>query len=754
VGPYSPPAGRRRPDQIAGVPAAPPPRHPWDVDVSTVRGVGPARARQLAQLGIRTVGDLLRRVPRRHEDRSAVTPVGTLRPGEGVAATVRGTVVAVREGSQRRGLHLLRAEVADGTGRLRAVWFNQPHLRSSVRRGADVYLTGRVDVDPRGGGLVMSAPEIEVAESRSGRDPLHAGRIVPVYPLGGGVGQRGFRTLQKAAVDAFAPLAPEPLPGDLRRRLGLVAAGTAWSQIHFPPDAASLRRARRRLVFEELLLLQLALGLRRRRLTGRARPFDYAPPGPLSAAFRDTLPFRLTDGQQRVLAEIESDLRGPRPMRRLLQGDVGSGKTAVAVAALLRAVESGRQGALMAPTEVLAEQHYLTLRRQLEPLGVSVALLAGGLDRAGRRAAAAAIADGSAHIAVGTHALVQGSVAFRALGLAVADEQHRFGVRQRDSLAAKGDRPDMLVMTATPIPRTLALTVCGDLDVSVVDGLPPGRRPVRTFLRRPEGRDRVYAFVRDQVRSGRQAYVICPVIDGGEGRGAGAGSAKRAAAAVGRPAAAGRRAGGGGGSKEGRAAEQVAATAWYRRLQEALPDVSVALLHGRLPAAEKDGVMQGFAGGAVQVLVATTVVEVGLDVPNATVMVVEGAERFGLAQLHQLRGRVGRGPHPSFCILISGDDSADADARLRLLVSTADGFALAEADLRLRGPGEVLGTRQHGMPDLVLADLARDLRVLEEARREAQTLLEADPELEAPRNRVLRAGMETALRDWGGVGST
>lgn len=684
-----------------------------DTPLQFLKGVGPARAAELARLGLNKVGDLLRHLPRGYEDRRSIRPLAGLRPGE--AQTVRGWVLSVEEQRPRPGLSLLRVAFSDGTGLLEAVWFNQPYLKAQFRPGLAFFLSGRVDFFR--GVPQMNSPEFEPAVEG---DALHAGRIVPLYPLTGRLTQRWLRQLAWTCVGAAAGEVAEALPPDLLARHHLLEAARAWRAIHFPADQRELEEARRRLAFEELLVLQLGLLLLRGRVRRRASGFRHAPDGELVRRFLAGLPFRLTAAQRRVWGEIAADMESEEPMHRLVQGDVGSGKTVLAVLALLKAVESGYQGALMAPTEILAGQHYLRLRQHLAPLGVRAVLLTGSLDRQERQAALADLAEGRAGVAVGTHALIQEGVAFRALSLAIVDEQHRFGVRQRARLAgkgldARGRVPDVLVMTATPIPRTLALTLYGDLDVSVVDELPPGRRPVATRLVRGRDRGRVYQFVRRQVEQGRQAYVVCPLVE------------------------------------ESDAVAAAAATEWAQRLARALPGLRVGLLHGRLSPDEKEAVMAAFARGEIQILVATTVIEVGIDVPNATVLVVEGAERFGLAQLHQLRGRVGRGGHPSYCFLVAEPAGEEARRRLEVICRHADGFAIAEEDMRLRGPGEIFGTRQHGLPDFLVADPVRDLRLLELARREAEGILAVDPLLSRPEHRGLRGAVAERFRQAAGL---
>jgi ATP-dependent DNA helicase RecG len=559
--------------------------------------------------------------------------------------------------------------------------------------------------------ITLQVQDWELVESGDD-EPIHAGALVPVYSTTEGLHQRTLRSLMYHLVERFAGDVGETLPETSRRRRGLVPITEALTGVHFPPGEAQLAAAHRRLAFEDFLLLQLGLAILRSR-TSRSQGIAMSPPGTLVKRLRDALPWSLTGAQERVWDEIRRDMAAPYPMHRLLQGDVGSGKTIVAALAVLTAVEAGYQAAVMAPTEILAEQHVMTFSRLLEPLGVPVTLLTSALKGRERRLRRAAVAAGEVGCIVGTHALVQEAVEFRKLGLVVVDEQHRFGVAQRARLKAKGESPDVLVMTATPIPRTLALTLYGDLDVSVLDELPPGRKPIRTEARGEGKRPQIYKFLQDQVAEGRQIYVVYPLIE------------------------------------ESEAIDLKAATDMARRLQiEVFPDLMVGLLHGRLPFEAKDDIMQRFKAGEIHVLVSTTVIEVGIDVPNASVMLIEHAERFGLSQLHQLRGRVGRGPWKSYCILLtSGKLGDDAQRRVEAMVETNDGFKIAEVDLQLRGPGEFFGTRQSGLPEFRVADLLRDAALLEEARRDALTIVAADPELRAPEHRGLRQAL---LARWRG----
>jgi ATP-dependent DNA helicase RecG len=658
--------------------------------VQFVKGVGPQRAAALVKAGVRSVEDLLFHLPMRYEDRRTFARIADLRPG--MTACVSG-VIAVAGLRRARHMTLYEARLEDDSGRLKALWFNQPFLQDVLPRGQKVVLFGTVERDTHGGGLMFASPQYELIET--GDAPgVHTGRIVPVYEkLGPLAGKALRRTLATLAEDVPADLA-DPLPPDVRESLGVVGRGQALREIHRPPadaDPGVLEAARSpahvRLILEELFLFQLGLALRRQgRRTHRGIAFEVTDR--VREAVKRILPFHLTDAQKRVLREIADDMKAPHPMNRLLQGDVGSGKTVVALLAMVIAIENGYQAAFMAPTEILAEQHFLTLQRLLARCAYRVELVtSAALARRKERAAAhARLASGEAQIAVGTHALIQEGVGFHRLGLAVVDEQHRFGVLQREDLRRKGYEADVLVMTATPIPRTLALTAYGDLDTSVLDQRPPGRTPIVTSRRPATDRKAIVEAVRRQVAAGRQAYVVYPLI------------------------------------AESEKLEDVkAATEMAREWSEALPGARVGLLHGRLKAAEKEAVMAAFGQGALDVLVATTVIEVGVDVPNATLMVIEHAERFGLAQLHQLRGRVGRGAEASACILVShGRLSDEARARLDVLLRSDDGFLIAEKDLEIRGAGELFGTRQWGMPTLRVSRLHRDQALLERAREEAR----------------------------------
>ena len=706
------------PTRPAGAPRArpaSPAAHPLATPLQFVKGVGPQRARLLANLGLHTVEDALYYLPLRHEDRSHLTPLRSLKADE--VTTVTGTIRAVSPPPRGRPRAPLSVLLSDGTGFLTCVWFGQAYLERLFQRGQRLIVHGRAQ-RYRSGPLQMHVKDYEIVEDEPGEaggDPsdetLHTGRFVPVYGLTRGLTARPMRRLMKRVVEAYVDGLEDPLPEALRARHRLEPLPDALRAGHFPKAERDYGAARRRLVYDEFLLLQLGLAIRRQR-QGRQPGLAMNPPGVLVRRLLGSLPFALTPAQERVWREIRLDMAEPYPMNRLLQGDVGSGKTVVAALAILTAVEAGYQAALMAPTEILAEQHLMTLRGLLEPLDVEVALLTNAVKGKAREGVLERAADGRIGCLVGTHALLQEGVRVRRLGLAVVDEQHRFGVHQRATLRGKGESPDVLVMTATPIPRTLALTLYGDLEVSVIDELPPGRKPVITRARPDSARGKIYRFLREQVAEGRQVYVVCPLVE------------------------------------ESEALDLEAATEMAARLQrEVFPDLSIGLLHGRMPFGEKERVMGAFKAGAVHVLVSTSVIEVGIDIPNASVMLIEHAERFGLSQLHQLRGRVGRGPWRSYCILLSGAASEDARRRLEAMTATNDGFKIAEADLALRGPGDFFGTRQSGLPEFRVADLLRDGAALEAARRDAVTLIREDPGLLAPAHRALRTAL---LQRWRG----
>jgi ATP-dependent DNA helicase RecG len=661
-----------------------------DTPVQFLKGVGPQRAKAFEKVGVRTAEDLLLRLPLRYEDRSRLVPLAELHAGQRVSVVGEIVLAGLR---RARRMAILELRIDDGTGRLKAVFFNQPYLQDVLERGRRVILYGTVERDPWGGQLQMNSPEHEVLDPEEEGPGLHAGRVVPIYERVGLVTGKVLRRLLTALAGELPAEVPDPLPPEVRARLGVIPRAEALRRAHVPPadePLEPLNRARSaahvRLILEELFLFQLGLVDRRRGRRAQRKGVAFTVDDRVREAVRQVLPFKLTGAQKRVLKEIADDMRAPSPMHRLLQGDVGSGKTVVALLASVVAMENGCQAAFMAPTEILAEQHFLSLKRMLARQPYVVELFTSSLKGKARKAARERLEKGEVHLAVGTHALIQEDLRFRKLGLAIVDEQHRFGVLQREDLMRKGVGADVLVMTATPIPRTLALTAYGDLDTSVIDERPPGRTPIRTELRLASDRRGILAVVQRELEAGHQAYVIYPLV------------------------------------QESEKLEDVrAATQMREAWQAALPGRQVGLLHGRLKAPEKEAVMAAFAAGAIHVLVATTVVEVGVDVPNATVIVIEHAERFGLAQLHQLRGRVGRGRAPSTCVLVAhGKPSLESRQRLQALVQTDDGFRIAETDLSIRGPGDFFGTRQWGMPELRVSDLVRDRDLLERARAEAE----------------------------------
>ena len=668
--------------------------------------VGEGRAKQLEQLGVTTIRDLLYLFPRRHVDYSNLEKIGSVLFG--TMSTIQGVVQSVTSSRTRTGKTMIDVVVGDETGAIHAIFFS-PYIERQLTEGTRVSLSGRVE--QLRGTLCLKTPEWEVLSAET----LHTGRITPVYPLTKGLYQKTMRNLVRIALDRGLPLVEEHLPAETLERARLMGIRDAIEWVHFPAGdtaeraRARLGAARSRLAFDELLLMQLGLLQQKREWQGGPGNAIRIDQDAMSAFMR-ALPFALTGAQRRALGEILDDMAAPEPMTRLLQGDVGSGKTAVAAAAALSVIRDGYQAAVMAPTELLAEQHlrsFTSLYEKLsDDLRPRIGLITGSTGAAARRELYEQSASGELDLIVGTQALIQDGISFARLGLAVVDEQHRFGVAQRSALRDKGTNPDVLVMTATPIPRSLALTIHGDLDVSTLDELPPGRQPIETHWVQSRQSDRAYAFVRKQVEAGRQAFIVFPLVE------------------------------------ESEMIEAKAAVDEHARLsRDVFPDLTVGLLHGRMRPAEKDETMLRFRDGEIDVLVSTSVVEVGIDVPNATVMLIEGAERFGLAQLHQFRGRVGRGSVKSYCLLIAGDTGGDSRTRLQAMVDSQDGFKLAQIDLDLRGPGDFLGTRQSGLPDLSLADLA-DVRDLERARNEAQQILAEDPDLEQPRHLMLAARLE------------
>ena len=702
----SPPVqARQRPKRKPGtaptdLPQVDPDPEGLQQSVTVLKGVGPRIAEKLERLGAETIWDLLYIFPHRYDDYSLMKPISRLQFGEQV--TVIGTLWEARARRTRTNQVMVQAMLSDGTGQIQATWFNQPWLVDKLKAGMQVVMRGKVEQYL--GRPVFNSPEWESIEM----DSLKNNRIVPIYPLTEGLKAHKMRQLMRKAVNDWAARLPDPLPEPIRRRQKLAALPWAIYQTHLPDSQESLHTARQRLIFDELFLLQL--GMQRQRRQWQAEPGIPLKADPAHLIrFRNALPFDLTGAQERVINEIVTDMARTVPMNRLLQGDVGAGKTVVAAAAMLMAVKAGAQAALMAPTEILAEQHYQGLNQLLAPMDVNVCLLTGSTTESERGQIYEGLASGNIQVAIGTHALIQENVQFRNLALAVIDEQHRFGVDQRAALRHKGaetgdgrPNPHILVMSATPIPRTLALSLYGDLDLSILDEMPPGRQEIKTRWLRGSERERAYSFVRRQVAEGRQAYVIYPLVE------------------------------------ESDKIDEKAAVAEHARLQkEIFPNLKVGLIHGRLKSAEKESVMRSFYNGETDILVATSVIEVGVDVPNSTIMLIEGANRFGLAQLHQFRGRVGRGEHQSYCILIADTGSTVAEERLQALEQTNDGFELAEKDLEIRGPGQFFGRRQSGLPELRLASLL-DMEMVTHARKEAEKLYGADPDLTEPDHALLR----------------
>ena len=665
-----------------------------NTDVRYIKGIGETRAKALEKLGVYTLRDLIAFFPRRYEDRSVIYPIAELPVGETACCQA---MIAAPPTSHRipGGRTLVKVRAVDATGVLDVTFFNQAYRQQSLHTGDSFVFCGKVE------GNLLRRQMVNPLMEPEGQHQL-TGRIMPVYPLTKGVSQPLMQKAVRQGLDACRELLPDVLPDKVRMAHQLCYVNYAYENIHFPASFEALEQAHRRLAFEELFLLKCGLHLLRSRRVDVAGPRCHAVD---MQPFFDALPFPLTDAQRRAIGDAAADMASARPMNRLCQGDVGSGKTMVAAACVWFAARSGWQSALMAPTEILARQHYENLAPLFARFGLRCALLTGSTPARERRGILEGLQAGDIALCIGTHALLTEDVTYNALGLVITDEQHRFGVDQRSALSRKGSSPHLLVLSATPIPRTLALIIYGDLDVSVIDELPPGRQPVDTFVVGEKYRLRLNAFIRKQVAEGHQVFVICPLV----------------------------------GEEDDLPDERKAVTAYARQLREkTFPDLRVSLLHGRMKAGEKEKVMAAFAAGESDILVSTTVVEVGVDVPNATLMVVENADRFGLSQLHQLRGRVGRGKAQSYCVLLSDTQNPETRRRLKALAATNDGFRIAEEDLKLRGPGDFFGSRQHGLPTLKAADLSCDMPLLAEARDAAQTLMAADPRLTAPEHAVLR----------------
>jgi len=649
-----------------------------------VKGVGPQRIKTLSKINIHSVKDLLFYFPRRYEDRSNFKPINKVVIGQ--VETVRGRVLTFDMRRIKGNRTIFTLALGDDTGVIYAVWFNQPYMKNVFTVDDDIILYGKVD---RYGKIQINSPEYEILKPDEDQDTVHTGRIVPIYPLKMDIGQRYLRKVIKYSIDYYLENVLEFIPQEIIKRNSFLDIKQALLNIHFPENFEQLLLAKKRLIFDEFFLLQLALGLKRKILKETKKGIKFKLKSGFIEEFKKSLPFELTRDQKKVISEIESDMAKKQPMNRLLQGDVGSGKTIVSIWAIVLCVQSGYQAALMAPTEILARQHYQTLNKILSPMGIKIGLITSSLKKKEKEKVIQDIKDHEFSIIVGTHSLIQDDVRFKKLGLIIVDEQHKFGVMQRVKLHKKGKMPDVLVMSATPIPRTLAITVYGDLDISTIRELPPGRTPIETYWISEKKRQDFYTFLRKKIKEKNQVYVVYPLVE------------------------------------KSKSIDLKAATKMYEHFRDDIfKGNQVGLLHGRMKDQEKKQAMELFKSGDMDILVATTVIEVGIDVPNASVILIEHAERFGLSQLHQLRGRVGRGKKQAYCVLLSEGKSEDSVKRLSVMTKTTDGFKIAEYDLLIRGPGEFFGTRQHGMPELKIANIITDTEQLIIARKEAVTFLE------------------------------
>lgn len=674
-----------------------------NTDVRYIKGIGEKKAQALNKLGVFSLYDLVSYFPRKYEDRSVYKPIALALDGEFVC--IQALVADTPRLSRiRRGLELVKLKAVDDSGMVDITFFNQPYVKDQLLRGETYVFYGKMEVSGSRRSMVNPVHE------REGTENGITGRIIPIYRLCAGLNQRTLMQGIRQGLDACGDRLPDILPESIREGCGLVQARYAYENIHFPADFGALELARRRLIFEELFVLACALGKMRDQ---RSRDGGIKMAQGDAEEFWSTLPFSPTGAQRRAVRQAMADMSSGTVMNRLVQGDVGSGKTLVAAALIWYAWKNGLCSAFMAPTEILAEQHYATLSTMLSPFGIRVGKLTGAMTAKEKREAKQALKDGIFDLVIGTHALFSSDVEYTRLGLVVTDEQHRFGVGQRSALISKGAKPHVLVMSATPIPRTLALIIYGDLDVSVIDELPPGRQKVDTFAVDESYRPRLYNFIRKLTGEGRQVFVVCPMVE----------------------------------ENEELPVKLKSAQEHEKELAAAFPELRVSCVHGKMKPRDKDAVMSAFAAGEIDLLVSTTVIEVGVDVPNAALMIVENADRFGLSQLHQLRGRVGRGNHKSYCVLVSDSDNAEVRARLSIMCKTNDGFKISEEDLRLRGPGDFFGSRQHGLPEMHLADLGADVNVLQQAQQKALELLTRDPELAAEENQLLRQRIDRLFTD-------